>query len=156
MRAILLAIPLLFTSATAFAAQSTGNAALALAAQIGEASPDLSQGEKATLTALLDGDPLAPPASKLRIVIKADKIRCRMGDVDITLHSCELTFGARTVTRARSTGQMLLATMQENGVEADGAAGTIYYTVAPISCTIVASEVESHDGGGATCTFTNG
>jgi hypothetical protein len=39
---------------------------------------------------------------------------------------------------------------------ADGAAGTIYYSVAPIECRIDAARVLSNDGGGARCNYTNG
>jgi hypothetical protein len=157
MRAILLAIPLVFTSASAFAVQSNGNAALALAAQIGAEDPVLSASQKSVLAHFLNGQTqVSIPPEARRITVKADRIRCRMGDVDVGLHDCALTFGTRSVTKTGGAGQMLLATMQENGVEADGAAGTIFYTVAPISCTVDAGQVESHDGGGAKCTFTNG
>ena len=156
-RAFVLAIPLLFASATAFAEQSNGNAALALAAMIGAEDPALSADQKAVLAHFLDSQTnVALPSDAHRITVKADKIRCRMGDVDIGLHDCALTFGTRTVTKTGSAGQMFLATMQENGVQPDGAAGTTYYSAAPISCTIDAAQVESHDGGGAQCTFTNG
>jgi hypothetical protein len=96
-----------------------------------------------------------PPASR-RIKTSADRIRCRMGDVDTTLHDCTLTFGHREITRAGRTGQLLLATLQQNGAQSDGAAGTIYYTVTDISCLVDATRVEMHEGVGATCTFTNG
>lgn len=156
-RAFLLAIPFLFTGATAFAAQSTGNAALALAALIGAEDPVLSGTQKHVLAHFLNGQTAVaiPPAAR-RIKTRADKIRCRMGDVDTGLHDCTLTFGHREITRAGRTGQLLLATMQENGVQSDGAAGTIYYTVTDISCLVDSTGVERHEGIGATCTFTNG
>jgi hypothetical protein len=95
------------------------------------------------------------PSGVRTITVKADKISCRMGDVDIGLHACTLTFGSRTVTKSGPAGQMFLATMQENGVPSDGAAGTIFYNATAVSCTIDATQVESHDGGGAACTFTS-
>jgi len=157
MRAFVLATALLFATAPAFAGESSGNAALALAALIGANQPSLSRAEKALLADFLSGETnVAVPENARRIVVKADKISCRMGDVDIGLHDCTLTFGTATVTKTGSAGQMLLATMQQNGVESDGAAGTIYYNVMPITCTVDATEVEQHDGGGAMCTFTNG
>ena len=156
-RAILFAIPLAFMSLTAAAAQSTGNAALALAAIVGSASPKLTSAEKGVLVHFLDGDTHAPLISgTTRLTVTADRITCRMGDVDIGLHDCELVFGDKTIKRSGRAGQELLATMQENGVEADGTAGTIYYSVAPLTCMIDAKEVEDHDGGGASCSFTNG
>jgi hypothetical protein len=160
-RAILFAIPLVFplalASVTAAAAQSTGNAALALAAIVGSASPKLSPAERAVLAHFLDGDTHAPlVVGTTRLTVSADRITCRMGDVDIGLHDCELVFDGRTIKRSGRAGQELLSALQENGVEADGAAGTIYYSVAPLTCMIDAKEVEDHDGGGASCSFTNG
>lgn len=156
-RAVLLTVSFLLATAPAFAGQSSGNAALALAALIGANQPSLSRAEKAVLTDFLNGETnVAVPENAGRIVVKANKISCRMSDVDIGLHDCTLTFGTVTVTKTGSAGQMLLATMQQNGVESDGAAGTIYYKVMPITCTVDATEVEQHDGSGATCTFTNG
>ena len=155
-RTLVLAIPFLFASVAAFAAQSSGNGALALAAQIGAEDPSLSAQQKSVLTYFLNSQTsVALPAGVRSITIKADKISCRMGDVDIGLHACTLTFGSKTVTKSGSAGQMLLASMQENGVPSDGAAGTIYYNATAVTCTIDATQVELHDGGGATCTFTS-
>lgn len=156
-RVLLLALPVLLASGPSFAVQSHGNEALALAALIGESAPTLSHEDKAVLAHFLGSSgTFALPTHMHHITVKADKVRCRMGDVDLTLHDCQLTFGATTLTATGRSGQTLLATMQENGVASDGAAGTIYYSVAPISCVIDPVEVKSHDGGGATCTFTNG
>ncbi len=153
-RALCLALPLMLASVPVSAGESSGNAALALAALIGAEQPSLPRAERAVLASFLNGQTnVTLPADAQRILVKADKISCRMGDVDVGLHECTLTFGATTVTKTGTAGQMLLATMQENGVASDGAAGTIYYSVMPISCTVDATEVESHDGGGAMCTF---
>jgi hypothetical protein len=155
-RAFVLALPFLFASVTAFAAQSSGNGALALAAQIGAEDPSLSTQQKSVLTYFLNSQTSVTLPSGVRtITVKADKISCRMGDVDIGLHACTLTFGSRTVTKSGTAGQMFLATMQENGVPSDGSAGTIFYNATAVSCTIDATQVESHDGGGAACTFTS-
>ena len=156
-RASLLAILFLLANGSAFAAQSNGNAALALAAIIGEQSPTLGPNEKMVLARFLAGDAhFTLPSGVHRITVKADKITCRLGDVDITEHSCVLTFGSTTVTKAGRLGQELLATMQENGVAANGAAGTIYYSVVPIECRIDTEIVLSNSGGGARCDYTNG
>ena len=155
--ASLIAIPLLLVSGAAFAAQSNGNAALALAAIVGEQSPALRPNEKMVLARFLAGDgQFTPPPGLHQIRVKADKVTCRMGDVDIKEHSCVLTFGAATITKSGRLGQELLATMQENGVEANGAAGTIYYSVVPIDCRIDVAMVLSNSGGGARCNYTNG
>jgi hypothetical protein len=155
-RAFVLVLPFMFASVAAFAAQSSGNGALALAAQIGAEDPALSAKEKSVLTYFLNSQTnVTLPAGVRSITVKADKISCRMGDVDIDLHDCTLTFGSRTVTKSGTAGQMFLATMQENGVPSDGAAGTIFYNATAVTCTIDAAQVESHDGGGAKCTFTS-
>jgi len=156
-RAIILAIPLMLASGTSFASQSSGNGALALAALVGTQSPALGASEKMVLDRFLAGETnFTLPPGVHRITVKADKIACRLGDVAIVVHSCVLTFGSSTVTEDGSRGQEMLATMMENGVSADGAAGTIYYSVAPIVCTVDAAVVQSNGGGGATCTYTNG
>lgn len=156
-RAALFAIPLLLADSGAFAEQSNGNAALALAALVGEKSPVLSHGEKFVLARFLAGQTaFAIPSGVGVITVTSSKITCRMGNVSIVTHSCELTFGSSTITVAGRRGQELLATMQENGVASDGAAGTIYYSVSPITCTVDPAEVQSNGGGGAKCVYTNG
>jgi hypothetical protein len=146
----------MLSSVSAFAAQSSGNAALALAAQIGAEDPSLSAKQKSVLAYFLNSQTDVPlPAGVRSITVKVDKISCRMGDVDIGLHDCTLTFGSKTITKSGTAGQMFLATMQENGVPSDGAAGTIFYNATAVTCTVDAAEVESHDGGGAKCTFTS-
>jgi len=156
-RTALLAIPLLLASGASDAAQSNGNGALALAALVGTQSPALGGNEKMVLDRFLSGETnFTLPSGVRQITVKADKLQCRLGDVSIVVHSCVLTFGLSTVTEDGSRGQELLATMIENGVIADGAAGTIYYSVAPITCVIDAAAVQSNSGGGAKCTYTNG
>ena len=156
-RTAFLVIAMLLASGGAFAAQSGGNAALALAAIVGERSPILSHGEKGVLAHFLAGTVSFPlPPGMHKIVVTAEKIACRMGNVAITQHSCELTFGSSTITVAGRPGQELLATLQQNGVTGDGAAGTIYYSVAPITCTVDPAEVQAQSGGGASCVYTVG
>lgn len=155
-RTLILVIPLVLASVPVSAGQSNGNAALTLAALIGADQPSLPRAEKAALASFLNSQTnVTLPAGVRSITVRADKISCRMGNVDIGLHDCTLTFGSRTVTKSGSAGQMFLATMQENGVPSDGAAGTIFYNATAVTCTIDAAQVESHDGGGAKCTFTS-
>lgn len=153
---ILIAVPLLVAAGAAFASPSTihGNGALMLASIVGRDDPQLTHAEKAVLSHFLAGD-TGFSTSVQSIRVNASKITCRMGDVSLVVHSCELTFAATTVTHKGLDGQALLATMQENGVMANGAAGTIYYSVAPLTCTIDVAQVQSNGGGGVTCTYTN-
>lgn len=155
-RATIAALPLVLFSSASLAAHSHGNAALALAAFIGENSPTLSRTEKAVLIHFLGGRTnFELPHGVHRIVVQADKIRCRMGNVSLALHSCEITYGTKTITQPGRTGQALLATMLENTVNPNGTAGTIYYSVAQVRCTVDADEIQSNDGGGAQCEFKN-
>ena len=147
----------LLVSGNAYASSSGGNSGLALAALIGEQSPALSPAKKMVLAHFLAGKtnfPIPPGAGI--IVVKASQVTCRMSNVDITRHSCELKFGAASVTLNGRRGHELLATLVENGVPSDGAAGTIYYSVAPITCIVKTAEVQANGGGGASCTFTSG
>ncbi len=156
-RLALFVTAMLLVSGNAYASSSSGNGALALAALIGQQSPFLSPAKKFVLAHFLAGQTNFPiPSGANVIVVTSPQVTCRMGNVDITRHACDLKFGGNTVTLNGRAGQELLATMMENGVQADGAAGTIYYSVAPISCTINATDVQSNGGGGAHCTYTNG
>jgi hypothetical protein len=157
-RTILLALPLLLAANSgAFAASSGGNAALALAALIAEHSPAISHNERIVLGRFLEGHTgFALPPGMHHIVVSADKVVCRLSDIDVTMHNCDITVGSMTYTEAGRRGQALLATMQENGVTGDGAAGSIYFGVAPISCNIDTGMVQARAGGGAKCVFTVG
>src|SRR5579859_5474902 len=97
------AILLVFALPAWAANGSSGPFALALATLVSEHSPTLSGFDKRTLKKLFAGHTnVSYPAGKT-ITVSADKINCKTSDVDITLHSCELTFGSRTFT---NTGQM--------------------------------------------------
>src|SRR5271157_4360534 len=99
MRRIVLFAAGLFASARgALAADVGGNAAISLAALVGEHSAFLSRAEKTLLDAYLDGRPKAPFPSGKTVVVKADEVTCRISDVDITGKGCRLTFGKRSVS----------------------------------------------------------
>ena len=83
--------------AAAQAGASNGSNALALAAIVGELSPQTSAPNKKLLAAFFSGKADAPHAKDLRIAVKADAIDCRAGNVDITSRACELTFGAKKI-----------------------------------------------------------
>ena len=110
---------LLLTSQSASSATSSGASALALAALLAVHSPISSLYHKSVLERLLDGDSnVAFPANQ-KISVAADAIVCNAGDVDITAHSCKLTFGAKTANLTGRKAHELYATMAE--------AGFIYY-----------------------------
>ena len=158
----LLASTLLLTTQAAFAADnattktSSGSGALALAALVGDHSPLLSRKEKHVLAKFLAGKSKVRFPAKKKITVATDSVTCRAGNVDLAAHSCDLTFGKKTATLHGRMAHELYATLIENGVPSDGAAGTIYEAVSKLSCTIDPAEIESKDGGGASCEFTPG
>lgn len=151
-------IPLLLVAQSAVAApmNTSGNSALALAALVGTQSPALSLKNRKALDNMLDGrlNFSYPPSQK--IDVKADKVTCRASNVDISAHSCELTFGAKTRKLNGRAAHELYATLIESGVPSDGAAGSLFEGLTALSCTVDPNAVKQKAGGGADCTFTAG
>jgi hypothetical protein len=150
--AALLAAPL----AHAASASAGGNAGLVLAARVGAHAPTLSWQQKNVLQRMLNGNlNFSWPAGQ-KILVKADAVTCRASNVDISVHSCEFTFGAAKPNIAGDAGAALYATLVWAGVPADGAAGTIFEAVKNLVCTIDPNAVKQRDGSGADCTFDAG
>ena len=155
MRNMALAALLLAAPQSASAANVNGSGAMALAALIAEYSPLLRAKQKDTMHHLLYGI-LAPPPPPERVVVKADNVVCRASNVDITEHSCVLTFGHRTVELKGRRAHELYATIDEVGVPPDGAAGSVFESLSKLDCTIDPKEIAQRAGGGASCTFDAG
>ena len=155
-KAALLALPLLLAGHPALANNTSGSGALALAALVGAHSPTLTLKQKKALSNMVDGRLNFPYPPGQKIDVKADKVTCRASNVDISAHSCELTFGAKTRNLNGRAAHELYATLIENGVPSDGAAGSIFESVTALSCTIDPGAVKQRGGGGADCTFTPG
>ncbi len=154
----LMATPVLAGRTAASAAKPqkiSGNNALALAALVGEQAP-LPANEKAVLAAFLDGNPNVAGHAGAKIQVRADSVSCRTSDVDLTLHSCDLTFGKKNASLTGRSAHELYATLIEAGVPSDGAAGSIYESLTALTCTIDPKEVADEDGGGADCSFIAG
>jgi hypothetical protein len=152
----LLALPVLLAGHPAFASSSSGSGALALAALVGVRSPALTLRERKALANMLDGRLAFPWPPNRKITVTADKVTCRASNVDISTHSCEIAFGSRTRRLAGRAAHELYATLAEDGVSSEGAAGSIYESVTQLSCTIDVGVVKQRGGGGADCTFTPG
>jgi hypothetical protein len=150
-RATILLFPLL-ASQNASAATATGSSALALASLVAEASPLLSRHEKRVMARLFGGHLHHLPANS-KISVKADAIVCRVSNVDITSRSCKLTFGAASANLTGRKAHELYATLAEAGVPSEGAAGSIFESLAHFVCTIDPREIAQRAGGGADCTF---
>jgi hypothetical protein len=130
--------------------------ALALASLVSKHSPLLSVYEKRVIALMFSGNlNFSLPANK-KISVQADAVVCRASDVDITFHSCNLTFGKRTVPLKGSAAHELFATLVEVGVSSEGAAGSKYESLSLLRCTIDPNEVKQKGGGGADCTFNPG
>ncbi len=103
----ILLFTLLLTSLNASAA-TTGSNALALAALVGPHSPVVGRHDKRVLARLFDGHTnVLFPSSKN---VEADAIDCIAGNVDITAHSCKLTFGSKTAKVSGRKAHELYAT----------------------------------------------
>jgi len=140
--------------AAADGVSSSGAGALALAALVGAHSPALDSQQRQALADMLDGK-LAFP-SNAPIAVAADSVACRQGDIDISHHDCALKFGAATRTLNGRAAHELYATLVENGVPSDGAAGSSYESVSHLACAINPAEVKQKGGGGATCAWSPG
>ena len=151
----LVVLILLAANQSASAANVSGNGALSLAALIAEHSPLLTAKQKGTMDRLFNGR-LTPPPPSATIDVKADNVVCRISDVDITEHSCALTFGPRTVNLKGRRAHELYATIGEVGVPSEGAAGSVFEGLSNLNCTINPNEIAQRGGGGASCTFDPG
>jgi hypothetical protein len=138
-------------ASAAKAATVSGSPALALAAVVAAHSPTLSAAERKEVAAIFNGK--GSGAYKGKIVITADKIDCRISNVDITARSCELTFGSKKPSFTGREANELYATEVFAGVPSDGAAGTIHEAVAKLKCTLDPNAIKQNDGSGADCSY---
>ncbi|MGA7385303.1 MAG: hypothetical protein WBW81_11615, partial [Methylocella sp.] len=148
-----LTMPLLLASHAAFAGTIDGNGALALAALVAEHSPSVKASDKTVLAKFLNGQTNVAHPPNMKITVAAGAVTCRASDVDITQHSCDLTFAAKKVTMQGRRAHELYATLAEAGVPPDGAAGSIFEAVSNLDCTIDPGAVKQKAGDGAHCTF---
>jgi hypothetical protein len=152
-----LAVSLVVTGAfTASAAPATANgpAALALAGVVALYSPLLTADEREAVSAFFVGQSGVRYARKISVT--ADKIVCRLSNVDITARSCELTFKGSKQTITGRRASEIFATEAMTGVPADGAAGSIVESLSKLTCTLDPAEIKAKGGGGASCSFETG
>lgn len=142
------------STATAGAASVSGTTALALAGVIAPLSPLLASAEKRAMAMLFAANSDIP--YKKPVLVTADRIVCRTSNVDITLRSCEVTFGKKVKTVNGSTANEIFATEALAGVPADGAAGSNFESLSKLTCTIDPNAIRQKDGSGATCSFETG
>ena len=152
-KSLLIALAFSLACQTALAGSVTGNGALSLAALVGQHAPHLTKAEKRLLLNYFNGEAGAKFPTGKTFSVKADSVTCRISNVDITFHSCDLTFGASKVTIKGRLAHELYATLIENGVPGDGAAGSNFEAVGAVDCKIDPGEVASRGGGGAKCDY---
>ncbi|WOH67234.1 hypothetical protein [Bradyrhizobium sp. BWA-3-5] len=142
------------STASAASATASGQTALALAGVVALYSPLLTSDEREAVSALFVGQSGGRYAKK--ITVTADRIVCRISNVDITARSCELTFkGAKQTISGRRASE-IFATGTMAGVPPDGAAGSVSENLAKLTCTLDPAEIRKKAGGGADCSFETG
>lgn len=139
------------SGAQAASGSTSGSTALALAGVVASKSPLLTSAEKKAMAMLFAANSDIP--YKKPILVTADRIVCRTSNVDITIRSCELTFGTKVKTVNGSTANEVFATEALAGVPPDGAAGSNFESLSKLSCTIDPNAIRQKDGSGANCTF---
>ena len=142
------------SSASAASATANGPTALALAGVVALYSPLLTADEREAVSALFVGQSGVRYAKKISVT--ADKIVCKVSNVDITARSCELTFKGNKQTITGRRASEIFATEAMAGVPADGAAGSISESLSKLTCTLDPAEIRQKAGGGATCAFETG
>ena len=152
-RAIAILIFLLLTGQSLLAATASGSSALALASVVVVQSPMLSTGDKLLIRRLFNGHYYQLRGDTKVISVEANAIVCSIGNVDITSHSCKLTFGGKTINLTGDAAYQLYATMSQAGVPAQGSAGEVHESLSHLVCTINPLEIVKRSGGGADCTF---
>jgi hypothetical protein len=135
----------------ACAGSATGSVALALAGVVAPFSPLLSPAEKKAVAAFFAGNADYPYKNKISVT--ADKIVCRISNVDITARSCELTFGKATRLSKGREANEIYTTEVFAGVPSDGAAGSIFESLSKLSCTLDPAGIKDKGGAGADCSY---
>jgi hypothetical protein len=142
------------SAAAAASATASGQSALALAGVVALYSPLLTSDEREAVSALFVGQTGGRYVK--RISVTADKIVCRISNVDITARSCELTFkGAKQTITGRRANE-IFATEAMAGIAPDGAAGSVFESLSKLTCTLDPAEIRKKAGGGAECSFETG
>lgn len=140
-------------SGASFAELLSGNSALTLGALVVQYSPSSTAIDKSVLEKFLNGLTNVRYPSNKKISVVADLVACRASNVDITHHSCDLTFGTKKIALTGRKALELYTTLAALGVPASGGAGSMFETISNLNCTIDPGEVRNKDSGGANCSF---
>lgn len=130
----------------------SGGQALALGTIVAPYAQSLSPAQVGRLNDLLNQRPVvARPRETL--VVRLDQVQCRGSNVDISAFECTLVAGKKSKAVSGRLAHEIIATLAEAGVEADAGAGSVYWRVKALSCTIRPADVLARDGGGAECRY---
>ncbi len=141
---------------SASAATKSGSSALALAFLVAVHSPISNMSDTVLTRRLFNGHFYQLRGDIKPISVTADAIVCSVGTVDITAHSCKLTFGAKTVNLTGRAAHEVYATMAQAGVPSESTTNASSESLSHLVCTIVPLEIAKRSGGGANCTFDAG
>ncbi|HXT05951.1 MAG TPA: hypothetical protein VN715_03310 [Roseiarcus sp.] len=144
-RAPLAALALTLAASPAAAGQVSGPYALALAGVVAAHDPALSTADRTVAARLFAADASVSYPAGRSLVVAADKIVCRISDVQITARSCRLSFAAKVVDLTGAAANALFATL--------AAAGSIFEAVDHLSCKLTPSVILANGGGGADCAY---
>jgi hypothetical protein len=153
MRIPLAVLALTLAATPALAGQTSGPYALALAGLVAPHHPGMNATDRATVARLFAGDEHIQYPAGRTIAVTADKIVCRVSNVEITARSCELTFGKQTVNLTGPAANALFATLASVGIQSEGAAGSIFEGLSALSCKLTPSVIVANGGGGADCSY---
>ena len=127
---------------------------MALAGVVALYSPLLTADEREAVSAFFVGQDRR--ALRQEDSVTADKIVCKVSNVDVTARSCELTFkGAKQTITGRRASE-IFATEAMAGVPPDGAAGSVSESLSKLTCTLDPTEIRKKAGGGVDCSFETG
>jgi len=157
MRYIVIALFVIAGQQAALAGPVTASGPTALALAVAQHSPLVRAYDNRVIARLFRGNTNFGFTPNTKISVVADSIVCTTSNVDITMHSCKLTFSARNRTwepsligfQANEIGATALAA----GATSEGAAGSISENLSKLECTIDPNEIMRKAGGGAECTF---
>jgi hypothetical protein len=144
---------LFLSSQAAFAESADGSGALALAALAAAHSPSVNARDKSVLKDFLNGETNVSYPPQKKITVAADAVTCRASNVDITAHSCDLTFGSQKAAIQGAKAHELYAALIEVHAEQDAGPGTVFAAVSKLICIIDPAGVKAKDGSGAHCEF---
>ncbi len=142
------------STASSAPATASGPAALALAGVVALYSPLLTADEREAVSAFFVGQSGVRYGRKISVT--ADRIVCRVSNVDITARFCELTFkGVKQTINGRRASE-IFATEAMAGVPSDGSVGSVTESLSKLTCTLDPAEIKQKAGGGASCSFETG